>query len=377
MTSDAASPESAPSGDPHRRRKRYSGTHPRRFDQRYKELSPQRYPELRQRVIEQGRTPAGSHRPVLLAETLDVLGPRPGDTVADCTLGYGGHAGALLERIGPPGLLLGLDVDAAELDRAQARLVARFPQSRVRCFCKNFAGLPGVLAEAGVDGCDVILADLGVSSMQIDDPARGFSYSTDGPLDMRLNQRRARTAAGLLAKIREDELRAALSELADEPDAAAITRHIIAARRNAPITRTGQLVELVLEAKGLPRRWRRDTGESDEKTHPAARTFQALRMLVNDELAALREFLRVVPDCLRPAGRLAVISFHSGEGRLVKHALVAGRAAGVYRRVADDPVRPGPAERRSNPRSAAARLRWAVRAASVDAGASEFTNERG
>ncbi|MCC6358770.1 MAG: 16S rRNA (cytosine(1402)-N(4))-methyltransferase RsmH [Phycisphaerales bacterium] len=343
-------PDNAPSEPPRRRRPRYHGTHPRKFDEKYKELAPDQYPETIAHVRGQGRTPAGTHVPILVAELVDALQLQPGHIVADCTLGYGGHAAAVLERILPGGRLLGLDIDGATLEATRARLAALGrPIDAVR---SNFAGLPAALARCGIEACDAIYADLGVSSMQIDNPARGFSYKHDGPLDMRMDDRIQRTAADWLARLDAPALAAALRDLADEPDADAIAGAILAARARRPLLRTGDLVRVIESA----------TGKGERGSHPATRTFQALRILVNDELGALRNLLRVLPGCLRSGGRAAILTFHSGEDRLVKQAFERGLDEGVYAEVCQDPIRPTPAERRDNPRSAPAKLRWVVRA---------------
>jgi 16S rRNA (cytosine1402-N4)-methyltransferase len=367
-----------PDGDrgSHRRRPRYAGTHPRRFAQRYKELDPAAYPEIQEHVRAQGRTPAGTHVPVLVAEVLAALHPQPGDVVADCTIGYGGHAEEFIKRIGRTGRLIGLDVDAAQLERTAKRLAAlanaddradeptaATGHGPVSLHRSHFAGLGKILGRAGLDGCDIIFADLGVSSMQIDDPSRGFSYKYDGPLDMRMDARLARSAADLLALLSVDELSAALRELADEPDHERIARCVVRARLIKPISRTQQLVDLVLEAKGLSRRvWRERPAERRGELHPAAQTFQALRMLVNDEMAGLEQFLRIAPHYLRPGGRIGIIGFHSGEDRRIKHSFRDGLRTGTYAAIAEDPLRPSPQEIASNPRSRPAKLRWALRA---------------
>ncbi|RJP35435.1 MAG: 16S rRNA (cytosine(1402)-N(4))-methyltransferase [Phycisphaerales bacterium] len=376
------------SPSPRRRRPRYPGTHPRRFEQRYKELNPQSHPEIHEHVQAQGRTPAGTHVPVMLAEVLGALRPGPGDVAADCTLGYGGHARALLERIGPTGRFIGLDVDGAQLERTAVRLRGRFddaaaqppqasagPGARATFHRSHFAGLGKVLAREGVDGCDVVLADLGCSSVQLDDPRRGFSYKHDGPLDMRMDNRLKRTAADLLTGLSVEELSAALEILADEPHHVRIARAVVERRESHPITRTRQLVKIIeaVKAERADRRTNRqqrrddeaglrDTEERGSHLHPAARTFQALRMLVNDEIGGLDQFLRAVPYCLRPGGRLAIISFHSGEHRRIEQALSEGLEAGIYSLISTEPVTPQAAEVYANPRSRSAELRWAVRA---------------
>ncbi len=354
----------------HRRRRRYRGTHPRRYDERYKELQPEKYPAMHQHIRSRGRTPAGTHVPVLLREVLDSLRPAPGDVVADCTLGYGGHAAEIIRRIGPGGKLIGFDVDGPQLERTRKRLAPLAAERGVTLILHrmNFAGLAGVLAAAHTDQApvpqgqaDVILADLGVSSMQIDDPSRGISYKHEGPLDMRMDDRLARTGADLLATMKEEDLSRALWELSDEPDHARIAAFIVQQRQAVPITTTGQLLRLVFHAKGTTEKaWRKAAAFED--LHPAARTFQALRILVNDELGSLRELLRVAPQCLRPGGRIGILSFHSGEDRLVKNAFREGYRAGVWSATSPRPIRPSPAEVRDNPRSASAKFRWAVRA---------------
>jgi 16S rRNA (cytosine1402-N4)-methyltransferase len=359
--SDAPDPAASPA--PHRRRARYGGTHPRRFEERYKEQDPERFPEMAEHVRAQGRTPAGTHRPVLVDEVLEALAPRPGDVVADLTLGYGGHTRALLARIGPTGRLVALDHDEPMLRATQARLEAEGPTSRATFHAVHFGALPEVLAREGLDGCDVVLADLGVSSMQIDDPSRGFSYRRDGPLDMRMDARRSRTAAAVLAAISEADLAEALRRHGDEPHAERIAKAVAAARAAAPIETTLRLAEVVLSALGWTLdRWKKRARSTSDEPHPATRTFQVLRILVNEEMSGLERLLALLPWCLRAGGRAAVISFHSGEDRLVKHAFREGHAAGLYEAISDGVVRASPSEAGGNPRAAPAKLRWALRA---------------
>ena len=345
--------EQGPRGPEGRRRIRYSGTHPRRFEERYKELQPDRYPQMQEHVRAQGRTPAGTHVPVLLREVMECLRPQPGEVVVDCTLGYGGHAAEFLKRIGPAGRLIGLDVDGPELERTRVRLEAM--NFRLSARRMDFARFAQALKSERLDACDVIFADLGVSSMQLDESARGFSYKHDGPLDMRMDDRLRRTAADLLAKIAPEEFAAALSELSDEPDAERIAERIASERRKRRIARTLELVELVLAVKGIsPRNLRRD-----DDLHPAARTFQTLRILVNDEIANLNRLLLSAPYALKPGGRLGVLTFHSVEDRLVKGAFRDGLRGGVFEAVSDEPIRPSAEEIRNNPRSSPAKFRWA------------------
>jgi 16S rRNA (cytosine1402-N4)-methyltransferase len=317
----------------------------------------------REPVRGQRSTPAGEHRPVLLDEVLAALAPQPGDIAVDCTLGWAGHAVELLRRVGPQGRLIGIDFDPDNLPRARERLEAvGFPFSLHQ---GNFAGLPAVLAREQVAAVDVLVADLGMSSMQVDDPERGFSYVRDGPLDMRMDRSRGRTAAQLLETIGEAELRQALHDLGDEPEAERIAAAISAARQaTQPMRRTGELARIIMEAvqpaiQGTA--WRLHPAPGRWNLHPAARTFQVLRILVNRELANLEQLLRVLPACLKPGGRAAVISFHSGEDRLVKAAFREGQRTGVYAAVAPEPVRAALEERAANPRSRSAKLRWARR----------------
>jgi 16S rRNA (cytosine1402-N4)-methyltransferase len=341
------------------RRKRYPGSHPRRFEQRYKELDPEKYPQMQLHIRTRSRTPAGTHVPVLFKEVMNCLRPAPGQIVADCTVGYGGHAAGMLQHILPGGRLIGFDVDEVELEKTRRRLLAAFPALAVSLHHMSFAGIGNVLEEEGIDGYDVILADLGVSSMQVDDPRRGMSYKHQGPLDMRMDERIELTAADLLATLSEEKLSAALLELSDEEDNAKIARWIVQQRQVQPIEMTGQLARLVLNAKGFSPRSRRKPWERPGGLHPAAKTFQALRMLVNDELGNLSQLLRVAPYVLRPGGRVGIISFHSGEDRLVKTAFRAGLRSGTYAAISQHVITPSAAEVRSNPRSASAKFRWA------------------
>jgi 16S rRNA (cytosine1402-N4)-methyltransferase len=296
----------------------------------------------------------------MLDEVLAALDPRPGQVVVDCTVGWAGHAVELLRRVGPSGRLIGIDFDVENLPRARERLEAvGYPFSLHQ---GNFAGLPGILAAEGVSAVDLLLADLGMSSMQVDDAERGFSYVRDGPLDMRMDRTRGRSAAQLLATISAEDLADALRELGDQPQAKRIAAAIVAARDREPLLRTSILARVVMEAvQSGQEKWRLHPAPNRWNIHPAARTFQALRILVNRELANLEQLLRVLPDYLRPGGRAAIITFHSGEDRLVKAAFRDGLRAGVYERVSEEPVRPSWTERTANPRARSAKLRWARR----------------
>jgi len=291
----------------------------------------------------------------MVTETITCLRPAPGDVAVDCTLGSGGHARAILERIAPGGRLLGLDVDPIELRRTEETLRGEGFGVEVFTACHGtFARLPDVLATAGIPAADVILADLGVSAMQVDDPARGFSYKANGPLDMRMDPSRGETASQLIARLPEAELGALLTDNADEPHAQLIARLL----KQSPATTTREL-EFVLRVE--LGRARPDATKAELKMSNR-RTFQALRIAVNDEFDALERLLRALPRGLAPGGRVALLTFHSGEDRRVKRAFREGHRAGVYSEVATTVVRSSKAETFSNRRASPAKLRWAVRA---------------
>lgn len=341
------------------RRPRYAGRNPRRFADKYKELNPARYAADVTKVLAAGKTPAGSHRPIMVAEILEVLALQPGDIAADCTLGYGGHARELLARVAPGGRLIGLDVDSVELPKTIARLgTAGWDATAFTAVHSNFAGLSRVLAKLDLDGADAVIADLGVSSMQLDDPARGFTFKTDSPLDLRLNPARAPSATEWFARVSVVSLAVALKENSDEPHADLLARELIVCRGQTPFTRTRQLADAI--RKILHEHTPRHDPESADDC--VRRVFQAIRIAVNDEFGALDQFLRQLPFCLRAGGRVAILTFHSGEDRRVKHAFREGMRAGVYAAASEEISRAGPEERRANPRSTSAKLRWAVRA---------------
>jgi len=340
---------------PHTRRVRYKGTHPRRFQEKYKELDPQAHAEELEKVRERGHTPAGTHRPICVQEILEILDPKPGEVGLDATLGFGGHAQEILARLQPGGRLFGIDVDPLELPRTEARLRGLgFGPEVLVVRRMNFAGLPNLLPEVGGE-LDFVLADLGVSSMQIDNPSRGFTFKAEGPLDLRLNPQRGQPASALLKKLSEAELAELLVTNSDEPYAEAIAQ----ALKEAPATTTRQLADQVRRA--LKGAFPEDTRQQETRKS-LQRTFQALRIAVNDEFGVLDQFLALLPRCLKPGARVAILTFHSGEDRRVKKAFQAGLREGLYARIAEEPLRPSPEERRSNPRSASAKLRWAVKA---------------
>ena len=340
---DLPSPEHNPRPP---RRKRYSGKNPRQFEDKYKEH--RRDPETLAKVTAAGKTPAGTHIPILLPEIMEILALQPGQIVADLTLGYGGHAMALLSAIQPEGRLIALDVDPLELPRTEARLRdLGYPGDTLTIQRSNFAGLPKVLAHLGLPGVDAILADLGVSSMQLDNPTRGFSFKTAGPLDMRLNPERGQSASALLASITPQKLAALFHENADEPRAFGLADAL--AGKNFPTTRS------------LTDALRALTPDPDEAEATCRRVFQALRIAVNEEFTALDTLLRHLPQCLNSGGRAAILTFHSGEDRRVKKALAAGLADETYLCISPEVIRPGPAEQHLNPRSSSAKLRWAMK----------------
>jgi 16S rRNA (cytosine1402-N4)-methyltransferase len=297
----------------------------------------------------------------MLDEVLEVLAPWPGAGVVDATIGAGGHAEELLKRVGSGGRLIGLDLDAEHLPQARERLAQiGYPFALHHA---NFAGLPAILAAEGLQTVDLFLADLGMSSMQVDDPERGFSYRRDGPLDMRMDRSRGRSGAQLLDSLSEAELAHALAELGDEPQAQRIAAALVAARQRQPLERTADLARLVSEAVGKqPGVWKLHPTRGRWETHPAARTFQALRLLVNRELANLEQLLRILPGCMHAGGKAAIISFHSGEDRQVKAAFRSGLREGNYSEISTEPLRPTLADRAANPRARSAKLRWAKRA---------------
>jgi 16S rRNA (cytosine1402-N4)-methyltransferase len=336
---------------PHKRRPRYRGKNPRRFEEKYKEHGSD--PATIAKVVMAGKTPAGTHRPIMVAEILAVLAPQPGEIAVDCTLGYGGHAQEILAEILPGGKLLGLDHDPIELPKTEARLRALgFDEKVFTAHRSNFAGLPQILAAQEIAGADVILADLGVSSMQIDDPARGFSVKFSGPLDMRMNPQRGQPVSALLEKIRPDALAQLLMQNADEPKAVQLG----AALAGKSFATTHALAEAIHAA--LP------FVPKEEHHLNIRRVFQALRIAVNDEFSALENFLRNLPACLKPNGRVAILTFHSGEDRRVKKSFIDGQRDGLYSEISSEIIRASAEEQRANPRSAPAKLRWARRAKS-------------
>lgn len=339
---------------PHRRRPRYKGTHPRRYQDKYKELDPLRFAQETAKVEARGQTPAGTHRSIMVEEVLDRLSPNHGESALDATLGYGGHAREIMLRLRPGGHLLGLDMDPIELPRTEARLREEgFGEDIFSARRINFAGLPALIPQTGPFDC--ILADLGASSMQIDNPARGFTFKADGPLDLRFNPRRGKPASTLLAGLSEIDLAELLEANSDEPFAREIAHTLCTVED--PITGTRQFADVirgVLLVAGYDR-------SAPQTRTSLQRCFQALRIAANDEGGVLDQFLAYLPGALKPGGRVVILSFHSGEDRRVKKSFQKGLRAGVYADIAASPERPSHEERRSNPRSSSTKLRWAVK----------------
>lgn len=342
----------------HKRRPRYKGKYPRRFEEKYKELQPEKYKDTIEHVISKGNTPAGMHISIMVNEILDFLKIQPGETGFDATLGYGGHTKAMLQCLNGQGHIYATDVDPVESEKTKKRLADQgFGEDILTVRLQNFCTIDEIAKEVG--GFDFILADLGVSSMQIDNPERGFSFKTEGPLDLRLNQQSGISAAERLDTISRDELAGMLYENSDEPYceelAKAITDEIRKGNRIDTTTKLRQVIEKTLDF--LPEKEKKDT---IKKT--CQRVFQAIRIDVNHEFEVLYEFMEKLPDALRPGGRVAILTFHSGEDKLVKRALKEGFRDGIYRAYSKDIVRPSAQECAQNARAHSTKMRWAVRA---------------
>ena len=343
---------------PHKRRVRYKGKYPKKFEEKYKELQPEKYKDTIAHVIQKGNTPAGMHISIMVNEILDFLKIQPGETGFDATLGYGGHTKAMLECLNGEGHIYATDVDPEESAKTRKRLADQgFGEDILSIRLQNFCTIDEIAKEAG--GFDFVLADLGVSSMQIDNPDRGFSFKVDGPLDLRLNPEKGISAAERLAQIDEGELAGMLWENSDEPYAEELAHAIVTERKHGkPIDTTTRLREVIEETLSfLPEKEKKDTVK---KT--CQRTFQALRIDVNNEFEVLYEFMEKLPGALKPGGRAAILTFHSGEDKLVKKALKQGYKEGIYSEIANDVVRPSAEECAQNGRARSTKMRWAVRA---------------
>lgn len=342
----------------HKRRVRYSGAYPKSYKEKYKELNPEKYADIVSRVIQKGSTPAGMHISICVSEILEFLQIKPGQTGLDATLGYGGHTQEMLKCLDSRGHLYALDVDPIESAKTKERLEKLgFGEDILSIRLQNFADIDRVSEEAGL--FDFVLADLGVSSMQIDNPDRGFSYKTEGPLDLRMNPEKGISAAERLRNITQEELQGMLLENADEPYAGEISREAVSRlKRGKTIDTTGDLRQVVEDALAfLPAAERRETVKKS-----CQRTFQALRIDVNNEFEALYSFMEKLPGILAPNGRVAILTFHSGEDRIVKKSFKQFYKEGLYREISNEVIRPSAEECSRNSRARSTKMRWAIRA---------------
>lgn len=347
-----------PANEERKRRVRYSGKYPKRFEEKYKEHNPDKYKETVEKVISKGSTPAGMHISIMVNEIIDFLQIKPGEIGFDATLGYGGHTKAMLSNLNGKGHIYATDVDPIESKKTKERLLeAGFGEDLLTIKLQNFSTIDEIAKEAG--GFDFLLADLGVSSMQIDNPERGFSYKTDGPLDLRLNPTQGISAAQRLDNITKEELAGMLDENSDEPYAyelaAAITSFVKKGNHVDTTTKLRNLIEETLAF--IPENERK---EVVKKT--CQRTFQALRIDVNNEFEVLYDFMEKLKGSLKPGGRAAILTFHSGEDKLVKKAFKEGLREGIYSEVSKEVIRPSFEECNRNPRAKSTKMRWAIKA---------------
>ena len=341
----------------HKRRVRYSGTHPKTYQEKYKEHNPEKYADTVEKVIRKGSTPAGMHISIMVHEILDFLQIKPGQIGLDATLGYGGHTKEMLKCLEGQGHIYALDVDPIESEKTKERLLAQgFGEEILTVRLQNFAEIDLVSKDIGKK-FDFVLADLGVSSMQIDNPERGFSYKVEGPLDLRLNPLKGSSAAERLQEVTEEELAGMLIENSDEPYAEEIAATVIKWRKKGKVIATTTDMKAVIEQAlcYVPK------AERDEAVKKSCqRTFQALRIDVNSEFEVLYSFLNKLPTILNPGARVAILTFHSGEDRLVKRAFKEMEKAGVYEAVCKDVIRPSAEECLRNPRAKSTKMRWAI-----------------
>ena len=376
-------PNTTDTPTPHKRRVRYKGTHPRHFHEKYKEANPEKYADTIEKVISKGSTPAGMHLSIMVEEILEALEIQPGQQGLDATFGYGGHTKAMLQKLEGQGHIHALDVDPIEIVKTRKRLADQgFGPEILTAHQINFAKIDEVAAETGL--FDFVLADLGVSSMQIDNPDRGFSYKIDGPLDLRLDPEHGESAAERLANITKEEFMGMMIDNSDEPFAEEIARVVFGRmRKGIAIDTTTALREAIEEAiNQVPEKKLQAAIQSNQKTQDdqkpqntkitattradmakksCARVFQALRIDVNSEFEVLYRFLDKLPGILKPGGRVAILTFHSGEDRLVKQAFKQGKKDGIYSEILEDVIRPSAEECQRNPRAKSTKLRWAVR----------------
>jgi 16S rRNA (cytosine1402-N4)-methyltransferase len=341
----------------HKRRVRYKGTHPRNYREKYKELNPEKYQGDVEKIIKSGKTPAGMHISIMVNEILEFLDIQPGQIGYDATLGYGGHSQKMLEKLQGQGHLYATDVDPIESEKTRKRLESLGYGPEILTIKRiNFARLDEVAPE---EKFDFVLADLGVSSMQIDNPDRGFTFKYDGPLDLRLDPTAGVSAAERLRELDQEELAAMLVENSDEPYADRIAKAVMQVyKRGGTIETTKQFASIIEGALSfLPPKEKKETVKKS-----CQRCFQALRIDVNSEFEVLYDFLDKLPGVLKPGGRVAVLTFHSGEDRLVKKAFKQGLKEGIFSEICEDVIRPSAEECFQNPRAKSTKMRWAIKA---------------
>lgn len=349
----------------HKRRVRYSGKYPKKFEEKYKEHNPDKYADTVEKVIGKGSTPAGMHISIMVEEILDCLDIKAGQRGIDATLGYGGHTRKMLEKLtsseDKSGFIVGLDVDPIESEKTVNRIrKAGFSEDNFKFRLTNFRNIDKIAEEFGK--FDFVLADLGVSSMQIDNPERGFSYKIHGPLDLRMNPKEGVSAAKRLREISQEEFVGMMEENSDEPYAVEIAEKVFfRMKQGDPMDTTTALREAIEAALFIPTKKMTADEKKEAIKKSCQRTFQALRIDVNSEFEVLYEFLEKLPEVLNPGARVAILTFHSGEDRLVKKAFNAGLKTGIYKDVSKDVIRPGSEECRINPRAKSTKLRWAIK----------------
>ena len=342
----------------HKRRVRYKGTHPRTYAEKYKEQQPEKYADTIEKVIRKVSTPAGMHISICVKEILEFLQIKPGQKGLDATLGYGGHTSKMLECLEGNGHVYGLDIDPIEIEKTKKRLADKgFGDNIFTAINTNFANIDEVAKEYGP--FDFVLADLGVSSMQIDNPDRGFTFKAEGPLDLRMNPEKGISAAERLRDISKEELTGMLIENSDEPYAEEIAEAITEKiRKGGKIETTTGLHQVIEETLAfIPEKERKEAVRKSSQ-----RVFQALRIDVNNEFEVLYDFLDKLPGVLKPGGKVAILTFHSGEDRLVKKSFKQWKKEGLYSEIAKDVIRPSKEECFRNSRAKCTKMRWAIRA---------------
>jgi len=342
----------------YQRRERYKGNYPKNYKEKYKELNPDKYSDTIEHVIHKGSTPAGMHISIMVNEILDILQIKPGQQGLDATLGYGGHTSKMLECLESSGHMYAMDIDSIEIDKTKRRLANKgFGADILTVKQMNFKDIDLLSNEVGK--FDFVMADLGVSSMQIDNPERGFSYKKNGPLDLRLDPSHGISAAERLKDVSKDEFKGMLIDNSDEPYAANISEAVIKKMKGGEkIETTKALRDIIEEAlKFLPAK------ERDEAVKKSCqRTFQALRIDINSEYEVLYDFLEKLPNALNSGGRVAILTFHSGEDRLVKKSFKRLYKEGIYSSIAEEVTRPNSEECSINSRARSTKMRWAIKA---------------